>query len=175
MKKTLKGLLVFILSVSLISIVGLSAMAQEDCECTGVGCELCTEPSTLSACVHTSSGDSTCLGFICDTCSEYFGEPNADAHVFGEYDDHGVATCELDATKSSECLHCGELDIIEIDNTAGHIWKEATIKAPMTCLECGETRGEPLVAVGYHHTPNDWFSIFIGILLNIVGVLFGLH
>lgn len=149
---------------------------------------------------HLHEGEANCQGHWCEICEEFYGEPNPDAHTFENYVSTLSASCDVNAQESAECVHCDAVDVREISNTAKHNWSDATCTSPMTCLDCGDehgealghsftdatikapktctecniTRGAPLIAIGDQHTPADWFTIVISVLIMIMGKLCGL-
>ena len=205
MKKTFKGLLALLVCIVALSVSAFSIFAEEEClhlEVLDGVCSACqveiVEPALDHE--HIYEGVANCQGYWCDLCLSYYGEPDPDGHYFESYISTHEATCDLDAKESAECLHCDEVDVREIENTAthtfadatcvlpkvclecgehegeelGHDFADATLNAPRTCVNCNETRGNPLVSVMGQEVHNDWFTILITAIIMTIGKIFGL-
>ena len=149
MKKTSRIFLGPILCVALISSLCITAVAIDDCAHPDVNdgvCLTCQAEVTINTLEHEHlhDGEPNCQGHWCDICSDYYGEPDPEGHIFEDYEHSLVATCELDAQESAKCLYCEEVDVRVVQDTAAHTWEDATCTSPMTCLECGEVKGEAL-------------------------------
>lgn len=165
-------------------------------------CSACQAEVTIETLDHDHlyDGEANCQGHWCEICEDFYGEPNPEMHTFGNYVSTALANCNDNAKESAECIYCDAVDVREISNTATHNWSDATCTSPMTCIDCGDEHGNslghdwidatleapktcaecnlavgsPMIAIGGLHTPADWFTVVISVIIMLMGKICGL-
>ncbi len=98
-------------------------------------------------CVDAGSRTYTCVGCGDSYTEEYYYDNPLYGH---SYDITGsTVKCFEDGEIFYKCRYCGKEDT-KPGKANGHEWNSATCTEPLTCKNCGETKGEP-----YGHKLND--------------------